>query len=172
MRDDELRIKNAELRIIFRRNTNATLNQKKTQRNIIFSINNPFLSVLIFKLKDITMEEKENVILVKSKAFALRIIKLYKYLRIKKREFVMSKQILRSGTSIGANVREGTRAQSMPDFIAKRNIALKEAEETCYWLELLHESEYLDERAFESMYHDSMEVLKILVSIVKTSRAA
>ena len=118
------------------------------------------------------MEEKGNIILVKSKAFALRIIKLYKYLRIKKKEFVMSKQLLRSGTSIGANVREGTRAQSMPDFISKMNIALKEAEETCYWLELLHESEYLDERAFKSIYDDSMEVLKILVSIVKTSRAA
>ena len=84
----------------------------------------------------------------------------------------MSKQIMRSGTSIGANVREATRAQSTPDFISKMNIALKEAEETCYWLELLHESEYLDERAFNSLYNDSMELLKILASIVKTSRAA
>jgi four helix bundle protein len=118
------------------------------------------------------MEEKRNIILVKSKAFALRIIKLYKYLCGKRKEFVMSKQIMRSGTSIGANVREATRAQSMPDFISKMNIALKEAEETCYWLELLHESEYLDERAFNSLYSDSMELLKILASIVKTSRAA
>ena len=114
----------------------------------------------------------DNVILTKSKAFALRIIKLYKYLCGKKREFVMSKQIMRSGTSIGANVREATRAQSTPDFISKMNIALKEAEETCYWLELLHESNYLDERAFNSLYNDSMELLKILTSIVKTSRAA
>ncbi|MBR4911507.1 MAG: four helix bundle protein [Bacteroidales bacterium] len=114
----------------------------------------------------------ENTIVTKSKAFALRVIKLYKYLCGKKREFVMSKQIMRSGTSIGANVREATRAQSTPDFISKMNIALKEAEETCYWLELLHESEYLDERAFNSLYSDSMELLKILASIVKTSRAA
>ena len=114
----------------------------------------------------------DNVILTKSKAFALRVIKLYKYLCGKRMEFVMSKQIMRSGTSIGANVREATRAQSTPDFISKMNIALKEAEETCYWLELLHESEYLDERAFNSLYNDSMELLKILASIVKTSRAA
>ena len=114
----------------------------------------------------------ENTIVTKSKAFALRVIKLYKYLCGKKREFVMSKQIMRSGTSIGANVREATRAQSTPDFISKMNIALKEAEETCYWLELLHESEYLDERAFNSLYSDSMELIKILASIVKTSRAA
>ena len=114
----------------------------------------------------------DNVILTKSKAFALRVIKLYKYLSGKRMEFVMSKQIMRSGTSIGANVREATRAQSTPDFISKMNIALKEAEETCYWLELLHESEYLDERAFNSLYNDSMELLKILASIVKTSRAA
>ena len=114
----------------------------------------------------------DNVILTKSKAFALRVIKLYKYLCGKKREFVMSKQIMRSGTSIGANVREATRAQSTPDFISKMNIALKEAEETCYWLELLHESEYLDERAFNSLYNDCMELLKILASIVKTARAA
>ena len=114
----------------------------------------------------------ENTIVTKSKAFALRVIKLYKYLCGKKREFVMSKQIMRSGTSIGANVREATRAQSTPDFISKMNIALKEAEETCYWLELLHESEYLDEKAFNSLYSDSMELLKILASIVKTSRAA
>lgn len=114
----------------------------------------------------------DNVILTKSKAFALRVIKLYKYLCGKKREFVMSKQIMRSGTSIGANLREATRAQSTPDFISKMNIALKEAEETCYWLELLYESNYLDEKAFNSLYNDSMELLKILASIVKTSRAA
>lgn len=94
------------------------------------------------------MNEKQNIILVKSKSFALRAVKLYKFLCSKKQEFVMSKQVLRSGTSIGANVREGTRAQSTADFISKMNIALKEAEETCYWLELLYESGYLDERAF------------------------
>ena len=114
----------------------------------------------------------ENTIVAKSKTFALRIIKLYKFLCSEKKEFVMSKQIIRRGTSIGANVREATRAQSTPDFISKMNIALKEAEETCYWLELLYESEYLDENAFNSIYNDSMEILRILASIVKTARTA
>ena len=113
-----------------------------------------------------------SLVLLKSKRFSVRIVNLYKYLRTEKKEYILSKQLLRCGTSIGANVREATRAQSTADFISKMNIALKEAEETCYWLELLHESEYLDERAFNSLYNDSMELLKILASIVKTSRAA
>lgn len=117
------------------------------------------------------MGKEQNVIFAKSKTFALRMIKLYKFLCTRKREFVLSKQVLRSGTSIGANVREGIRAQSTPDFISKMNIALKKAEETCYWLELLYESGYLDEKAFNSLYKDNLELLKILVSIVKTSRA-
>ena len=109
-----------------------------------------------------------NLISDKSKAFALRIIKLYKYLCTDKNEFILSKQILRSGTSIGANVREATRAQSKADFRSKISIALKEAEETAYWLELLFESGYIDKDSFQSIYSDSTEICKILMSISKT----
>lgn len=112
----------------------------------------------------------DNIIVDKSKAFALRIIRLYKYLTETKKEFVLSKQVLRSGTSIGANVKEGIRGQSKADFYAKMNIALKEASETEYWLELLHESDYLtdQEKEFESLYQECQEVLRILMSITKT----
>ena len=112
----------------------------------------------------------DNIIVDKSKAFALRIIRLYKYLTETKKEFVLSKQVLRSGTSIGANVKEGIRGQSKADFYAKMNIALKEASETEYWLELLHESDYLtdQEKDFESLYQECQEVLRILMSIIKT----
>lgn len=82
----------------------------------------------------------------------------------------MAKQVLRSGTSIGANVREGRNAASKADFIHKMNIALKEADETQYWLELLHESEYLDQTQFESIYEDSSELVAILTSIIKSSK--
>ena len=110
----------------------------------------------------------ENAIKDKSKAFALRTIKLYRYLCDEKREFVLSKQILRSGTSIGANVREAQRGQSKPDFYAKMNIALKEADETAYWLELLYESGFIEKPPFESMYADCNEIIKLLTSITKT----
>ena len=110
----------------------------------------------------------ENAIKEKSKAFALRIIKLYRYLCDEKREFVLSKQILRSGTSIGANVREAQRGQSKPDFYAKMNIALKEADETAYWLELLSEGGFIETPSFESMYTDCNEIIKLLTSITKT----
>ena len=110
----------------------------------------------------------ENAIKDKSKAFALRIIKLYQYLCDEKREFVLSKQILRSGTSIGANVREAQRGQSKPDFYAKMNIALKEADETAYWLELLYESSFLEKPSYESMFADCNEIIKLLTSITKT----
>lgn len=109
-----------------------------------------------------------NIISDKSKRFALRGIKLYKYLVTEKREYVLSKQILRSSTSIGANIREALRAQSKPDFYSKLNIALKEADETAYWLELLHESDYLSEKHFLSIYNDCEELVKLLVSITKT----
>ena len=114
---------------------------------------------------------KENIVFVKSKQFAVRIINLYKYLCDEKKEFVLSKQVLRSGTSIGANAREANRSQSTNEFIAKLNISLKEADETLYWLELLHESDYIDDEAFNSIYTDTEEVLKLLVSIIKTSNA-
>lgn len=112
----------------------------------------------------------KNIILDKSKAFALRIIKLYKYLGQEHKEFVLSKQILRSGTSIGANAREAVRGQSTADFYAKFNIALKEAEETMYWLELLYESDYLEEAQFKSIYNDCKEVTKILMAITKNQK--
>ena len=109
-----------------------------------------------------------NVIAQKSKALALRIIKLYKYLCSEKNEFVLSKQLLRSGTSIGANVKESECAQSKADFYSKLNIALKEACETEYWLELLHESDYMESVHFESIYKDCKEIIRILTSITKT----
>ena len=111
-----------------------------------------------------------NITEKKSKAFALRIIKLYQFLTETKHEFVMSKQMLRSGTSIGANAREAERGQSKADFYAKFNIALKEADETAYWLELLHESNYLDKTQFKSIYADCEELIRLLVAITKTQK--
>ncbi len=113
---------------------------------------------------------KENIILDKSKAFALRIIKLYQYLCATKKEYVLSKQVLRSGTSIGANAKEADHAQSKADFYAKMYIAYKEANETEYWLELLHESGYIDKDAFDSIYSDCKEIIKILASITKNQK--
>lgn len=113
----------------------------------------------------------QNIIVVKSKDFAIRIVKLYKYLNENKKEYVLSKQLLKSGTSIGANVREAIRGQSKPDFYAKMNIALKEASETEYWLEILKETEYLDNVSFDSIYADCQEILKILMSITKTQKS-
>ncbi len=111
-----------------------------------------------------------NIIQGKSKAFAVRIIKFYKYLCDEKKEFVLSKQILRSGTSIGANVRESKNAQSRADFISKMNIALKEADETAYWFELLQESEIVNEEQIKNLYEENIEIIKILSSIVKTTK--
>ena len=110
---------------------------------------------------------RENAVKDKSKAFALRIIQLYRYLCEEKHEFVLSKQLLRCGTSIGANVREAQRGQSRPDFYSKMNIALKEADETSYWLELLYESELIDELSFRNIYSDCDEIIKLLTSITK-----
>lgn len=109
-----------------------------------------------------------NIIVVKSKAFAIRIINMYKYLTQTKNEHIMSKQLLKSGTSIGANVKEGIRGQSKSDFYSKLNIALKEASETEYWLEILFETDYIDKKMFDSVYADCQELIKILVSITKT----
>ena len=110
-----------------------------------------------------------NIVLEKSKAFAIRIVKLYQYLNVNK-EFVMSKQILRSGTSIGANITEGNYAQSHADFISKMNIALKEATETEYWLELLRNTQYITEQQFTSIHSDCSELIKLLIVIVKTAK--
>ena len=113
----------------------------------------------------------QNIIVVKSKDFAIRIVKLYKYLNENKKEYVLSKQLLKSGTSIGANVKEAIRGQSKPDFYAKMNIALKEASETEYWLEILKETEYIDDVSFENIYADCQEILKILMSITKNQKS-
>ena len=113
----------------------------------------------------------QNIIVVKSKDFAIRIVKLYKYLNENKKEYVLSKQLLKSGTSIGANVKEAIRGQSKSDFYAKMNIALKEASETEYWLEILKETEYIDDVSFKSIYADCQEILKILMSITKTQKS-
>lgn len=114
---------------------------------------------------------KENVIKSKSFAFALRIVKLYKYLSTTHNEYVLSKQLLRSGTAIGALVRESEHAESKADFIHKLSIALKEANETDYWLELLYQSKYINEIEYDSIKVDTEEVIKLLVSIIKTSKS-
>ena len=106
----------------------------------------------------------------KSLAFAKRIAKCYVFLKEKKGETVMSKQLLRCGTSIGANVREGQYAQSKKDFISKMNIALKEAGETDYWLEVIHSAGYFTDEEYTSLDADNKELLRMLASIVKTSK--
>ena len=116
------------------------------------------------------MMKKDNVIVDKSKEFALRTIKLYKYLCDEKKEYILSKQLLRSGTSIGANIKEAIRGQSKADFIFKLNISLKEASETEYWIELLYESEFITKPQFDSIYTDCIEIIKILTSIINSSK--
>ena len=112
----------------------------------------------------------EKAIQEKSFRFAVRIVNLCKYLQAEKKEYVLSKQVLRSGTSIGANVAEAQQAQSRPDFISKLNVSLKEAYETNYWLRLLHETQYLSQEAFESIIADCSEIEKLLISIIKTTK--
>ncbi|MCX6165519.1 MAG: four helix bundle protein [Ignavibacteriae bacterium] len=114
--------------------------------------------------------KKENIILDKSYSFSLRIIKLYKFLCENKKEFVMSKQILRSGTSIGANVNESQAAETKNDFVHKLGIAAKEIRETEYWLKLLKDSEYLEENSFNSLIQDCEELRKIVNSIILSSK--
>lgn len=114
---------------------------------------------------------KPNIVKDKSFAFALRIVKLAKHLQEEKREFVLSKQVLRSGTAIGALVREAEHAQSKADFVNKMSIGLKEANETDYWLDLLHQSDYITQESYDSIHPDILELLKLLVSIVKTTKA-
>ncbi len=111
-----------------------------------------------------------NVIENKSFNFAVRIVNLYKYLTSDKKEFVLSKQLLRSGTSIGANVAEAQRAQTKPDFHTKMSIAVKETGETQYWIRLLHKTEYLTDKEFESLNDDIGEILSLLIAICKNSK--
>lgn len=108
-----------------------------------------------------------NVVASKSKAFAIRCIKLYQYLVNEKKEYVMSKQLLRSGTSIGANIREALRGQSKADFYSKLSISLKEASETEYWLELLNETGFIEDKFFDGIYSDCQELISLLVAITK-----
>ena len=110
---------------------------------------------------------KENIIMRKSFAFSVRVVNLQKYLTEQKKEYVISKQIYKSGTSIGANIAEAQRAQSTADFVSKMKIALKEASETQYWLQLLCETKYISDKQFESIHSDLVEILKILTAICK-----
>ena len=115
---------------------------------------------------------KENILHQKSLAYAFRCINLYKVLvyEREKKEFVMSRQLLKSGTSVGANIRESKNAQSSADFVSKLSIALKEADETQYWLELLKYGEFISEKEFDSMNSDIKELIAILTSIIKTEK--
>ena len=113
---------------------------------------------------------KKDIVKEKSFRFAVRIVNLYKELISSKNEYVLSKQLLRSGTSIGANIREAKNGESKADFIHKMAIAQKECDETIYWLELLKETDYLTEIEFQSIYADATELLKIIRSIILTSK--
>ncbi|MBC3787828.1 four helix bundle protein [Spirosoma utsteinense] len=115
--------------------------------------------------------KKENVVREKSFRFAIRIIRLYQYLKDRQKEYVLSKQLLRSGTSVGANIREADNAESKADFIHKMGIAQKEVDETMYWLELLKETDYLLENEFVSIHKDADELLKLIRSIIITAKA-
>ena len=118
------------------------------------------------------VENSDNIIQDLSFSFALRVVKFYKHLAEKKKVYVLSKQILRSGTSIGANVRESIHAQSSADFINKLSIALKEADETEYWLELLNASDIIDDVEFKSMSDDVKQIIGTLVKIIKSKKAS
>lgn len=106
----------------------------------------------------------------KSKSFALRSIRLFQYLTKEKREFILSKQVIRSGTSIGANVKEAIYGQSRADFLAKMSIALKEANETDYWLELIYAGGYISLSEYQSIAHDCDDLIRLLTAIVKSTR--
>jgi four helix bundle protein len=114
----------------------------------------------------------DNVVQTKSYAFAVRIVRLYQHLASSKKEFVLSKQVLRSGTSIGANVEEAIGGQSRADFLSKLSIAYKEARETSYWLRLLKDTDYLNSSEFESIYADAEELCRIIASIQKSTKAS
>ena len=113
---------------------------------------------------------RESVTYDKAKAFGVRIVRMYQWLCEEKKEYVLSKQCLRSGTSIGANLSEGMNGQSRADFVAKMHIALKEAYETEYWLELMQETDYLEENVYESLHNDCVELIKLLTSSIKTNK--
>ena len=114
---------------------------------------------------------KENIIKIKSFDFAVRIVRLNLYLCINKKEFVLSKQLLRSGTSVGAMVREAEHAETRADFKHKMGIAQKEINETIYWLELLKATDYLTTQQFEEVDAHAIEIIKIITTIIKTTKA-
>ena len=116
------------------------------------------------------MPRKDSILKIKTEAFSVRIINLYKYL-VEKKETVISKQIYRSGTSIGANVFEGKQAQSRADFASKMNIALKEASESGYWIDLLHDTQYLSESEYQSLFADCKRIIAVLTKIVKATKS-
>ena len=113
----------------------------------------------------------ESVLRTKCDEFAVRIVNCYKFLNKVKKENILSKQLLRSGTSIGANVTEGIYAQSRNDFISKLSISLKEAQETSYWLRLLYKSDYIGENEFTSIHHDNEEIIKLLMATIKSTKS-
>lgn len=112
-----------------------------------------------------------NVVVTKSYAFAIQTVRLYKLLSEERKEFVLSKQLLRSGTSICAQIKEAQHAQSSADFLHKMNVALKEANETEYWISLLKDTGFINQNEYTTIIHDCAEVLKLLVSIVKTTKS-
>lgn len=112
--------------------------------------------------------KKKSIVRDKSYVFAIRMVRLADYLREEKREFVLNKQLLRSGTAVGALVREAEYAQSTADFINKLHVALKEANETSYWLQLLKDTDYIEEKMYQSLYVDCDELIALLVSSIKT----
>ena len=112
-----------------------------------------------------------SIVMDKSYTFAIRCVKLFRYLSAEQREYVLSKQVLRSGTAIGALLREAKFAQSRADFVNKNSIALKEANETDYWIDLLYDTAYIDQRMYDDIKKDIQEIISLLVSIVKSSKA-
>jgi len=114
---------------------------------------------------------RENVVKNKSFAFAVRVVRLYQFLCEQKKEFLLSKQLLRSGTSVGAMIREAEHAETKNDFKHKMGIAQKEINETIYWLELLKETDYLSSEQFESIYTDAVEIIKLITAILKSAKA-
>ena len=106
----------------------------------------------------------------KSRRFAVRVVRLYRFLREEKKEYVLSRQLLRSGTSIGANLAEADYAMSKSDFLAKTYISLKEASETLYWLDILHRTEYLTDEQYDSLFDDAEELRRMLSSITKSTK--
>ena len=113
---------------------------------------------------------ENNILADKTIDFSIRIIRCYKYLTEEKNEYIISKQLFRSGTSIGANVHEAIQAQSKPDFINKLSISLKEASESSYWITLLQKTEFLDQKLYSSLKNDLDEIIRILISSIKTSK--